>query len=300
MTITLEDGPLRVAIEPQHGAALSALDLAVSDGRSAPLLRPATAETPWWAGSAMYLLAPWSNRIAGAAFEFEGRRYALHPDFFDGTAIHGIVKDHPFEILDRTPISARLGFDSRRVKNPNFPFAFQAVARYELDGPRLECELSVHNAGHTPMPAGCGFHPFFMRTLFDPDESVTLQAPVSGRYPADGCVPTAPPADGPVCAQLRDTVAVSELALDDCFAGFAGRATITWPGSAVRAQLRCSPTLTHAVVYTPDEPFFCFEPVTHANDGFNILARGGPHSGTVVLAPGDALVAQMILTVETD
>ena len=300
MTITLEDGPLRVEIEPRHGAALGGLDLTTPDGRSAPLLRRATGDSPWWAGSAMYLLAPWSNRIAGAAFVFEGRRYALHPDFFDGTAIHGIVKDQPFEILDRTPVSARLGFDSRVIENPNFPFAFQAIARYELDATRLECELSIHNAGGTPMPAACGFHPFFMRTLFDPDESVTLHAPVAGRYPADGCVPTAPPADDPVCAQLRDTVAVSELKLDDCFAGFSGSATITWPGSGVRAQMRCSPTLTHAVVYTPNEPFFCIEPVSHANDGFNILARGETHGGTTVLAPGDALVAQMILTFETD
>ena len=46
----------------------------------------------------------------------------------------------------------------------------------------------------------------------------------------------------------------------------------------------------HLVLYVPaGEPFFAVEPVSNANDGFNLLARGVADSGVRVLAPGETL-----------
>jgi aldose 1-epimerase len=44
------------------------------------------------------------------------------------------------------------------------------------------------------------------------------------------------------------------------------------------------------VLFVPrGKDFFAVEPVSHANDGFNLLARGVPGSGVQVLEPGAAL-----------
>ena len=67
-----------------------------------------------------------------------------------------------------------------------------------------------------------------------------------------------------------------------------------------------SPESSHLVVFTPHErgaalPWFCVEPVTMANDAFN-LATAHPDRdfGVRVLAPGETLTARTTLHVATE
>ena len=63
--------------------------------------------------------------------------------------------------------------------------------------------------------------------------------------------------------------------------------------------MEASAQLRHVIVYSPEgEPFFAIEPVSHANDGFNLLAAGQPGTGVVVLAAGESLEASFSLCVE--
>jgi aldose 1-epimerase len=44
---------------------------------------------------------------------------------------------------------------------------------------------------------------------------------------------------------------------------------------------------SHVVLYMPqNQPYIALEPVTNANDGFNLLAQGEVDHGVFVLAPG--------------
>ena len=43
--------------------------------------------------------------------------------------------------------------------------------------------------------------------------------------------------------------------------------------------------------------FFALEPVSHANDGFNLLAAGVPDSGVRVLEPGETLAGTVRLAI---
>jgi aldose 1-epimerase len=48
------------------------------------------------------------------------------------------------------------------------------------------------------------------------------------------------------------------------------------------------------VIYVPPgEDFFCVEPVSHANDGFNLMARGIEGTGVQVLEPGQTLAGNV-------
>jgi len=51
------------------------------------------------------------------------------------------------------------------------------------------------------------------------------------------------------------------------------------------------------ILYNPDMPHFAVEPVTNANDAFNLSNQSIP-SGTTILEPGETLTATM--TVKAD
>jgi aldose 1-epimerase len=52
------------------------------------------------------------------------------------------------------------------------------------------------------------------------------------------------------------------------------------------------------VVYVPPgQDFFCVEPVSHVNDGFNLLDRGVAQTGVRILEPGERLAGVVRLSV---
>ena len=61
----------------------------------------------------------------------------------------------------------------------------------------------------------------------------------------------------------------------------------------------CSAECGHLVVYNPIEhPFFALEPVTNANDGVNLLAKGDQTSGIRILEPGETLEASFRMLID--
>ena len=78
---------------------------------------------------------------------------------------------------------------------------------------------------------------------------------------------------------------VNEVTLDNGFDGWDGRATIRGPSRKLRVELEASPAFRHAVIYVPpDRPYFCVEPVSHANGrvGRSRLDAGATLSGEIV------------------
>jgi aldose 1-epimerase len=147
------------------------------------------------------------------------------------------------------------------------------------------------------MPAGCGFHPYFSRAL-TPGENVALALRVRGVYPGDTPLPEGPPVTVPAAKDFTHLRPL-EVALDHCFAGWDGRATLHWPESHTTLHVEAGPSFSHVILYSPPkQPFFALEPVTNANDGFNLLADGQTDTGVVVLDPGAALEAEVTLRVE--
>lgn len=301
-------GTLRAELDTDVGAALTDLSIQGPLGDQVPLLRRAPARLAGPQHAASFVLAPWSNRIDEARFVFDGVERTLSRNFPDGTAIHGDVWTRAWRLTDRTPVSARLALDSDDHRDVNWPWRFGCVQRVELAPDHLELELSVTNLADTPMPAGCGHHPYFCRRLWSDDDVVEVQAPVSGRYPARRQIPTGPPADDAHARRLRDGGPLGNPGLDDVFAGFAGRAEVRWPASGVTLRMDASPGLGHLVVFTPRTAahpeaaplsWFCLEPVSMVNDGFNALARGDDRTGVVVLEPGQTLNTSVRMTVTT-
>ncbi len=293
--IVIESDALRVGVLPWLGAGVSRFECRGGDGRWTALLR--MAGTGWFNELGSYLLAPWPNRIVGAAFTHAGKKRQLKADWIDGTAIHGDVKARGWRVLDRSPVAVRLECE---VRDGNWPWPFVARVRYSVESPgRFETELSVRNLGEEAFPAGLGFHPFWFRRLGSEPDDAVIRVRGLARYPAVAMIPTGPAAEDEVCRAFAAGTTLEKLVLDDVFSGTPHGAEIRWPAAGVRVRYACSANLGHTVVYSPaGAGYFCLEPVTMVNDGFNLMTRGQAGTGTEIVSPGGAMVASWACDVE--
>ena len=111
------------------------------------------------------------------------------------------------------------------------------------------------------VPAGLGLHPFFVR---DPDSELAFGRPRCGSA-TRRCLPTERVAV-PNALGLRRPRARPRRRPRQLFRRLGRPRLITWPGRRLRLELQASAPFRHAVVYTPaNQPFFCVEPVSHAN-----------------------------------
>lgn len=270
--LTLQADDASLVLAPGQGGSI----LGWTSGR-VPLLRHAAPQAvmPGTVREmACFPLVPYSNRIARGRFSFTGTPYQLALNFGDHpNSIHGVGWQRAWQVTQATRTEATLCLYHR--SDTNWPFAFTVEQRFQLTPTALRIDLALTNQHTGPAPAGLGLHPYF------PRGSVTL------RFHADGVwhngaemIPThrttIPPAWNHATARP-----VGSAALDNCFDGWTGIATLAWPDRTL--TLEASEIFRHLIVYTPPgQDFFCVEPVSHANDAIN---RGAMH----VLAPGETL-----------
>jgi len=301
--ITLELERIKLVVCPTVGCSIGALDIRNDAGVWAPILRAMPNDSVSSAQAGSFVMVPWTNRIKDAHFGFLGNEHALKPNFPDHSAIHGVARDLPWQIVDRSPITARLILDSRSFQHSaiNYPFNFGAVQRFEIGPDRVEIDLSITNLDDCPIPVGCGHHPYIHRHLFSDADELQIKLDVAGRYPTQGCIPTDEPIDDGICASLRAGGAIANPGLDDVFAGFGGEAVFDWAASNVSMTMTCSKNLNHLVIYTPQDEhgdpdeFVCVEPVSMVNDGFNRHASNNLDTGVVILEPNSTMRTRMTI-----
>jgi aldose 1-epimerase len=268
-------------------------------GQFVDFMRPtAQAEFDNASHCASYILVPWSNRVAGGEFRFRDKNYRLKINSDDGTAMHGVVKNYSWNVdaAERTRLAA--SFDSRQHADVNYPFAFTARAELSVEGPRFTTRIWLKNESQDPMPAGLGHHPYFQRTLASANDEVRLEIPCESYFPAEKCIPTGPAIPVDARVDFRDSRSIGDLFIDDCLTGRKGASPVvfSYPESNVTVWLDADDIFEQVVFYAPiAKSFFAVEPVSNANDGFNLLDKGVPGSGVFVLEPGQERSAAFTL-----
>ena len=284
--VAISDGVAEAVIVPDLGAGLAAYDLVGASGR-APLFRPCrdlARAGPF--DLALNLLVPWSNRISGGGFHFNGQFHPLVANVAgERFPIHGNGFSSRWRVERATAASAEC---SLRSDGPG-PFRYEAGAAYALAAGALTMRLSVRNLGPAPLPFGLGFHPWIVRSA-----RTRLKAK-AGRVvlESDDHLPAG---EAPVASRPEwDFAAPRELPstwINNAFLGWDGRAEVLWPERKLKLDIDADPQLSTYVVYSPsvEAGFFCFEPVTHPVDAHNL--PGGPQAnGLAILAPGKGVAA---------
>ena len=284
--LTINDGVAEAVIVPELGAGLAAYDLVGPSGRT-HLFRPR--HEAWRARPfdlALNLLVPWSNRISGGGFPFNGQFHSLAPNLpGEPFPIHGNGFSSPWLVGRATAEGADLSLLS---EGPG-PFRYEARASYSLHAGALAMRLSVRNLAPEPLPFGLGFHPWIVRSagtllkaragrvvIETHDHLPAGEAPLASRADWDFAVPRALPSGW----------------INNAFLGWDGRATVLWADRSLELEIEADPPLSTYILYSPSDQagFFCFEPVTHPVDAHNL--PGGPEAnGLTILAPEETLSA---------
>jgi len=244
-----------------------------------------------------FALVPYSNRIRDARFTYGGRDVQLQPGAADGSVQHGDVRNRPWTVQRLSDTHAVCTFDSRDFTSLNWPWAFTARMEYLLHGPHLDTSLTVTNADDTPMPAGMGLHPYFVRRDGPLDPSVSFRA--GGVYVTDG---TFIPTQGaqPIPPELDFTAprSVGDTDLNHVYASWDGVARLDWGTRAL--TVTADSVFSHLVVFTAPDGSLALEPVSHATDAFNLAARGVHGTDMRVLTPGESMGGAVRFTLEGD
>ncbi len=299
---TLESAAWKLIVAPQTGGSVAGLYVRAGQAWL-PLLRetsPEAIEAKNPSKFASFTLAPFSNRIRDARFSFRGTVYQLRPTSDDGSTQHGNVRGRPWTVTqaDETVLECQL--DSRDFTDFNYPFPLTVTIRYEVEGEALRIRLSLTNVGDEAMPAGFGLHPYVNRVLGNSTE-LQLSFDAAGLYETDE---TFIPSEGikPVPSEqdFSRARAVGEQAFNHVYGGWDGQARLTWPGSGAAIDLSCNEVFSHLVLFTAPDGTLGIEPVTHATDGFNLLARGVAGTGVQVLETGETMTGTVTLTSQQD
>jgi aldose 1-epimerase len=286
-TIKLVAGFLAAEIVPSLGGGVARFDF-LHDGQRMELFRAWPEEgtnDPNELG--LYVLIPWSNRISGQGFSFEGRFQPLASNFGgESCPIHGNGWLSPWLISFR---------DGRRVNlklssdGPG-PYRYEATLEYRLDTDGMMIRLAATNAATTSLPFGLGFHPWLPRT-----PGTLLMAEAQKIWLEDSChLPTEQ-----IAVSSRpewDFSSLRALPPDWVNSGFVGwnrQASIFWEDRRLALEVEASPLLSCYILYSPsaEAEFFCFEPVSHPVNAHH-LPPGPEAHGLVILAPGETLTAE--------
>lgn len=295
--ITISDEVVKLIVDPTVGGSFLNLSTRI-ENRWVDIMRSTPTDFKTSSETAGFLMAPYPNRIRDGKFLFEGREYVLH--FPEKHAIHGDVRNRCWQVENARPTNATIHFRSKDYPDINYPFPFSMTQSFGVSNGALLVRCSIRNEGSVSMPAGCGYHPYFNRTLGSSTENVQLRFTTTGAYPFTGDVPL--PTGMPRALQPREdfsTLRNLDVNLDTCFAGWDGVADMVWPESKVMVSMHASSNMSHLVLFSPPgKPFFALEPQSQMIDGFNFLARGETHTGVSILSPGGELSVWFSLTVK--
>ena len=168
------------------------------------------------------LLFPIVGRLKNDQLRHDGKVFPMTQ--------HGFARDRRFDWTERGPTSCTLILVDDAQTRARYPFAFQLVVTYTLDGADLHVSYEVTNTGEEMLPASIGGHPAFNWPLLPELSKDAYRLTFSNEEPApirrlkDGLLRTLP--------EPTPIRAPPGLPLERRYRG----ACLIWPGRGRRAE----------------------------------------------------------------
>jgi aldose 1-epimerase len=275
-TIALVAHGFELDIAPLAGGGIARLDW-----QGHHLLRPVvggvvTKRDPL--GLSCFPMTPYVSRITNGVFTWGDVTTNIAPNMAGGAhPLHGIGWRKPWGIDSQsdTHIALMLNHDG----DQDWPWAFSTRQDFVIHSDHIEHCLSVTSRDTRAFPSSLGPHPYF------PSQDAVIEFDSAALWEISGESLPTHQARPQVVDDLAAGTLATDLALDHCFEGWNGTATITWPTHALRLEAHCklgeqALPCTRLQLYTPKgADFFCLEPVSARCVAFT---TGDPASHGVV------------------
>lgn len=283
--LSIRGGGWSARLLPGQGGACAALAFA---GREVLAPLPTGAD-PNAAFCGAFVMAPWANRLDGGHLPVAGvpRRAGPVNRPEEGTAIHGLSREHPWRVAEVAPGHAVLtqDLDGAAIADPPLPWRYHARLSLALEPGAATLALSLTNAASEPFPFGLGWHPFFLRP-----RGTRLRFRAGWLFARDARrLPVAPrPTAG------LDGEESAYEGLDTHFAQWDGVAEILRPDLRLRLAAEGAWARNLQLFAPAGSTVLCVEPVSHVPDAPN-RPDIAPYGPMALLPPGGTLSARLHL-----
>ncbi|SRR5579871_324084 len=163
-----ESSKTSVAILPEYGSALHEFCVIIND-KPFNIIDNYGNRAEIEAGLALSFksskLSPFTCRINKGKYFFEGKELEFENKFIDGSAIHGLLYNKKYLILDKSAndneASATMKYDYNK-DDAGYPFHYSCTIKYILQtGSSLRIDTTITNNSNKIIPMADGWHPYF-------------------------------------------------------------------------------------------------------------------------------------------
>ncbi len=284
------DDDVIMEILPNHGATLNSLKLDVDGSWVETIVGYNNyQEVPDFPGSRSSILFPFPNRLKAGKYRYEGIEYQFPTEEkHHGNAIHGLVKDLPFKILEKEATDSGGFIKLANYSSgdlPYYPFAFGLYVTFTYSNNELDVLFEVENRGNTHMPVGLGWHPYFTVGGGKVDE-IEMKLPFVSQVELDDInLPTGKVLD---FFDYENFKKVENQEFDDCFKLIMqDKGAIFSPKDGYGLSLEPSKEFLFLQVYTPGdrgsiaiEPMNCNVNAFNNQEGLMDLEKGSTYSAS--------------------
>jgi aldose 1-epimerase len=294
------DDAFSATIVPSVGAMLHALrvkwneeDFNVIENDSPSEISSESAGV-WFKG---VKLSPWPCRIPKGKYRFGKKEFKLSRMFKDGTSLHGLLYDQPFQLVDEfinedsAGIVLRYGYEGA---DPGYPFTYQCEVKYAIHpGRLLEVETTILNLSDEEIPIADGWHPYFQ--LGGKVDEWEMNFPAISMVEFDErLIPT-----GLLVPyqKFNEPRVIGKTNLDNCFflkiQEFKPICTLRNPANNLAVHFYTNPAYSYLQVFIPPHRnSIAIENLSSAPDAFNNLM------GLIKLQPGNSRSFKVFYQVE--
>ena len=155
-------------IIPLCGAILNAFSI-ISNSREIQVIDGFDSLDDWKlskeSGFKSAKLSPFVCRTYQSRYSWQGKDYVLDKFSLDGSALHGLIYDAPFKVIEEAANIHFAEVELRYVFPPGYqgyPFSYECYVRYRLEEDNtLGIVTAIHNRSRESLPIADGWHPYF-------------------------------------------------------------------------------------------------------------------------------------------
>jgi aldose 1-epimerase len=232
-------------------------------------------------------LSPWVCRLARGRYQLGNQSYQVEKMYTDGTALHGLLFDQPFEVVDQFSDDACAWMLLRHHytgADAGYPFSYDCEVKYTLHpGQRLEVETTIINTSGQSIPMADGWHPYFRLGGRLNGWELQFEAEAMLAFD-DKLIPTGKllPYD-----HFNQGAVIGDTIMDNCFllktSPGQPACTVRNPGNNIRVSLFADAGYPYLQIFIPDHrESIAIENISSAPDSFN---NG---MGLTMLEPGNS------------